>query len=357
MESKYLPKELYKSDDLMAGYGSGGITRTFDFAMYQTFVKAGAATPRTITTALDFATHDAHIADALRKWIEAKRPNLVGIMGGHSVRRNHPAYEAVARLARTLTDRGYTVVSGGGPGVMEAAHLGAAASGSADAVLEAAIGALSEVVALPDLTHILDDSGEVVPDISAKADKWFTAAWAIRRDLLPEAIGSSLAIPTWLYGNEPTIPFATDYAKFFNNSIREQALVSRSLAGIIYARGNGGTLREIFEDLEENYYARSEDAFTPMIFFDLDDYWRTTGDSRSEGINVDDLVLEAVRYSKVRSDIDPAPFLRKVMFGTDVTAILDLLDSQTPKAAIVRRAILDGSAASYFMRQPEESGS
>ena len=37
-----------------------------------------------------------------------------------------------------------------------------------------------------------------------------------------------LGIPTWLYGHEPTTPFARVIAKYFQNSIREKAASTRS---------------------------------------------------------------------------------------------------------------------------------
>jgi hypothetical protein len=70
------------------------------------------------------------------------------------------------------------------------------------------------------------------------ASPW-TAPWA----------GESLAIPTWEYGNEPVMPFATAYAAYLQNSIREASLVRECFAGIVYARGGGGTIREIFQDV------------------------------------------------------------------------------------------------------------
>ena len=57
--------------------------------------------------------------------------------------------------------------------------------------------------------------------------------------MAPEDVPASLAIPTWLYGAEPTMPFATHYGKYFQNSIREEALISNSRAGIIYGQGAG----------------------------------------------------------------------------------------------------------------------
>lgn len=93
------------------------------------------------------------------------------------------------------------------------------------------------------------------------------------RNTAPQVLPVSLAIPTWLYGAEPTMPFATHYAKYFQNSLREEALINNSRAGIVYGRGGGGTMREIFQDVERNYYAPTSDQVTPMVFFDRDGFW------------------------------------------------------------------------------------
>ena len=72
----------------------------------------------------------------------------------------------------------------------------------------------------------------------------------IAKDSAPAERGESLAIPTWFYGSEPSRRLSA-YAKFFQNSVREEALITPSRAGIIYAQGAGGTLREIVEDGEQ----------------------------------------------------------------------------------------------------------
>jgi hypothetical protein len=48
------------------------------------------------------AEHDVAIAKALRIFTETVQPPLVGIMGDHGVRRDEPAYKAVAYLASDL---------------------------------------------------------------------------------------------------------------------------------------------------------------------------------------------------------------------------------------------------------------
>src|SRR5260370_38022412 len=70
------------------------------------------------------------------------------------------------------------------------------------------------------------------------------------------AKGESPALPTWYYGHEPTTPFATHIAKYFQNSIREDGLIALAVHGIVSASGRAGTLQEIFQDTVRNYYRK-----------------------------------------------------------------------------------------------------
>ncbi len=49
----------------------------------------------------------------------------VSIFGSARSRASHPYYKLTEEIARLLSDAGFTVISGGGPGIMEAANKGA----------------------------------------------------------------------------------------------------------------------------------------------------------------------------------------------------------------------------------------
>jgi uncharacterized protein (TIGR00730 family) len=65
----------------------------------------------------------AEFAEATER-LNGIRP-AVSIFGSARVLPGHPYYELTEQIARQLSDAGFTVISGGGPGLMEAANKGA----------------------------------------------------------------------------------------------------------------------------------------------------------------------------------------------------------------------------------------
>ena len=63
----------------------------------------------------------------------------VGVMGGHGLLRTDTMYRQIIFLSKQLTELGFLMVSGGGPGAMEATHLGAWMAGRSDDEVEEAL--------------------------------------------------------------------------------------------------------------------------------------------------------------------------------------------------------------------------
>jgi uncharacterized protein (TIGR00730 family) len=80
----------------------------------------------------DLAGHAARIAAEFLEGFKAveriDRP-AVSVFGSARVAEGHPAYAAARETGRRLAEAGFAVVTGGGPGVMEAANRGAREGG------------------------------------------------------------------------------------------------------------------------------------------------------------------------------------------------------------------------------------
>jgi len=358
---------LYTSDDLLQGYDPtdpASFVRSWDFQQFIAFSKGGGPLPGKLRQAIRQARHDAEISHALANYLRRLKkalgaePKLAAVMGGHGLARGAPAYRLVADIARDLTNHDYLIVTGGGPGAMEAGHVGAYFAKADPPTYEAAIKMLSAVPQLPaGLSQILDKKGNLAPGQDATyadAARWLNAALTAR-DSFQGPIADSLAIPTWLYGSEPTTPFATAYAKYFDNSIREATLVMEGKTGTLYAQGGGGTVREIFQGVEHDYYAPDATAFSPMIFVDPDRFWEKDATYSAKGVvTAPGIKLDAVVPAVFKFGLnglkppDRDACAAKVLFSADLDEIRALLDGHAPAAQRRLGLLLDGAPANLL---------
>lgn len=197
-----------------------------------------------VLDALAQRLHDHAIDDALGEHLEG-HPDVVAVMGGHSMLRTDDSYTTVAELGRMMTRKGWYVATGGGPGAMEAANLGAWLANRSDDALDEAV----------DLLGAAADFRE--------ADSYLNAGAAVLERFPGGA--ESLAVPTWFYGHEPTNQFATAVAKYFANSIREDGLLAIATRGVVFAPGAAGTTQEVFQDATQNHY-EVFGTVSPMVF-------------------------------------------------------------------------------------------
>jgi len=249
--------ELYTREELMQGW-SPREDLSVDKKIYDHFEAKGRAKPD-ILESLAQRLHDHAVDDGLRDLLEGRTEGdgvkkVVAIMGGHGTPRTDPYYKKVVKLTRDLTLAGYYVASGGGPGMMEAANLGAWLADVDDAGLEEVFTILA--------------SAPVYSD-----DRYMEAAQSII-DLYPDG-HSSVAVPTWFYGHEPTNLFSRRIAKYFSNSIREDGLLAIAEYGVVFAPGSAGTTQEIFMDATQNHYV-TFDKVSPMVFLGEDRYNKET---------------------------------------------------------------------------------
>lgn len=249
--------KLYNHQTLFPEYKTGQpqtYAGTFDQRIYRHFMQKGLIS-EDIGETLARSLHDHSISDALTEFLSQwEEKKIVGIMGGHSIRRNENAFAEVAFISKRLTEKGYLMVSGGGPGAMEATHVGAWMAGKSDNSLLNAISILSQAPAYTD-AYWLDKAMEVI-------------------ELYPHNQYQSLGIPTWHYGHEPSTPFASHIAKYFANSIREDGILTIAKGGIIFTPGSAGTLQEIFQEAAQNHYLTFGYA-SPMAFYNSR-YWTET---------------------------------------------------------------------------------
>lgn len=241
---------LYRSRELYAGLHEHGYAATPDARAYHW----SREPDQDVYSSLLRAIHDESISDALGEFVDGR--TLVGVMGGHAVERGSAGYTAAARLGHALASAGTVVTTGGGPGAMEAANLGALCTDSS--LLDPAITRLATVPSFR-------------PDITA----WARVAFEVRERVTADTgAPRSLGIPTWFYGHEPPNAFGNRLAKFFSNALREDILLRMCNGGIIVLPGAAGTVQEIFQVATALYYADDERAALPPLVLVGEHHWR-----------------------------------------------------------------------------------
>jgi predicted Rossmann-fold nucleotide-binding protein len=273
--------KLYSAKSLLKGFDPANpetsYRKTYDWRAYRVSMDPKKKVPLADLPAdavMFERLHDYSIEYALRAFLQPASGTprkVVAIMGGHErpraerLDRADSPYMQIALLAWRLARSGLTIATGGGPGAMEAGNLGAWFAGRPEKELRAAVRILA---AVPTIQPIPGSDFWNSGDWMAPAFR-VMAAYPLRRT--SKGTEKSLGVPTWFYGHEPPNPFATHIAKYFQNSIREDGLLTLANRGVIFAEGSGGTVQEIFQDACLNYYA-TPDKQAPMVLFGSD-YW------------------------------------------------------------------------------------
>jgi predicted Rossmann-fold nucleotide-binding protein len=217
----------------------------YDRRVYQHYIATGKF-PNSNEEAMARTLHDHAMKRQLGIFVKARNYlKIVGVMGGHGLLRTDAMYRQIVFLSKQLTELGFLMVSGGGPGAMEATHLGAWMAGRSDDEVEEALNI-------------------VAPAPKYSDEGWISTAFEVMHRY-PQNQYESLGIPTWLYGHEPPTPFVTHIAKFFDNSFREDIILTLSFGGIVFTPGSAGTVQEIFQNAVQNHYL-SFGFSSPMIF-------------------------------------------------------------------------------------------
>lgn len=248
---------LYTAGELYGlGAGPAAWTGSPDAEVYTWW--RGHSPEDDLAATLATSLHDHAVSDALDERLATLGVPAVGVMGGHAVARDSATYAGAARLGRALAAAGRVVLTGGGPGAMEAANLGARMSSRP-------VDALEEALALV----------APVPRFTPSVDDWAATAAEVLRRWPVDGPARSIGVPTWFYGHEPPNLFADGIAKYFANALREDVLLQRCRAGLVYLPGAAGTVQEVFQAATENYYAAEDALVAPLVLVGRE-HWTST---------------------------------------------------------------------------------
>lgn len=284
---------LYRAINLYDTLATGSYSDSFDARAYA-WSRADGDLPA-LEKSLVASLHDHAISDALGEYLSGLgQQQVVGIMGGHALERGSEGYASTAALGMNLAKEGFLVASGGGPGAMEAANLGARLSPHGPEALDEALQMLGRV-----------------PSFQPSIDAWVRMAFRVKQRF--SGGRDTLGVPTWFYGHEPPNAFATRIAKYCSNAVREATLLELCRGGLIYLPGAAGTVQELFQAVTGNYYATDPGELTPLVLVGHEQ-WTTTlpawpllqtlaaGKPMADAIVLVDTVEEAGSWLAARPD-------------------------------------------------------
>lgn len=248
---------LYTQAELWRGFDASTGNPGWDAEVYLQYVSNGKFyPPRVMARAMSL--HDDGISVALNDYIRKRREDgkePVAVMGNalEDIRCT-ASYRRTALLGYELSRNDYLVVTGGGPGEMEAANLGAYLSGQNISAIDEAIGIMR--------ARAEKNSDPTVCRYANRMLYTEAASDVLRR--FPKGT-ENLGVPTWFYGHEPPNMFATRVAKYFSNAIREDMLLAVGIGGVVFTEGRAGMRQEIFQKATQDSFA-SFCYVSPMVF-------------------------------------------------------------------------------------------
>src|SRR5690606_16693257 len=129
------PNHLYPAEELYEHFSPEdpeSCELTKDGQIYHHIIQTGKYTTD-LRESLARSPHDQSIINALTYFIIHCVPkSIIAVMGGHQLSRTSTQYRKIVWMSKLLTEQGKLMISGGGPGAMEATHVGAWLSGKSE---------------------------------------------------------------------------------------------------------------------------------------------------------------------------------------------------------------------------------
>jgi hypothetical protein len=173
-----------------------------------------------------------------------KSNSYVGIIGGYDIKRDTDKFREIAFMSKKLSENGYIIITEGGQGAMEAAHIGS-------------------WFAYRDIEELYDAILFLSKFLNNTKDEWYNSAYMIQEKYPRVSKGKDIVITTLT--NELLItPFTSYVTIFFREQLQESLLLS-SMNTIIFLPGDSNTDKKVYSSFQ---YMENKNLF----FFDSK-YW------------------------------------------------------------------------------------